>query len=485
MRRFLPLILVSLSANLLCAAEPAKTVPSVATEPTKVLREWEALKYGMFIHFGLSTFVGEEFGRIPSPSTAYAPTDLDEEQWARTAKDAGMKYMVLTVKHHYGHALWPSKHSDFTVATSSNKRDVVEGFVAACRKHDLKPGFYYSLGWDSRHMKKMEPKEYEQFVQNQMKELLTGYGPIAMLWFDIPWDMGPDMSGALARLYAHCKSLQPDCLVLFNQGFVDGSFVEKRLPSYMGKDVSKTPTPIWPKDIDNGERVSPPAAGHNPRIVFEGKQYYIPNEVCDSIGQGRWFWGPRDGVRPARQMYELYKQSVGRGSNLLLNAGPDKTGRIPAEMAQRLKEIAKLIAHPESVRDSLLVGRPAKASNVYRNDVDKWGPQRAVDMDIGAEAGTRWATDDNVKTAWLEVDLGGEKTFDRATLNDAFDCVRAFELRIPDGQGGWKAIYRGKNIGILGVDIAFPEVKADRIRLAITDSTGGPTIWDFALYPAK
>ena len=181
----------------------------------------------MFIHFGMSTFVGDQFGRIPSPSTAFAPTDLDEEQWARTAKEAGMKYMVLTVKHHYGHALWPSAYSDYTVATSSYKFDVTKRFVAACRKHDLKPGFYYSLGWDSRHMKKMKPEEYEQFVHNQIKELLTNYGPITMLWFDIPWDMGPDMSGSLARLYAHCKSLQPDCLILLNQGFVDGSFVEK------------------------------------------------------------------------------------------------------------------------------------------------------------------------------------------------------------------------------------------------------------------
>jgi alpha-L-fucosidase len=297
--------------------------------------------------------------------------------------------------------------------------------------------------------------------------------------------MGPDMSGALARLYAHCKSLQADCVILLNQGFVDGSFVEKRLPSYMGKDVSKTPTPIWPKDINNGERVAPPASGHNPRVVFEGKQYYIPDEVCDTLGNERWFWGPNDGIRPARQMFELYKRSVGRGANLLLNAGPDKTGRIPAEMVQRLREIARMIAHPESVQDSLLVGRPAKASNVYRNQADKWGPERAVDMDITAEGGTRWATDDKLKSAWLEVDLGGEKTFDRATVAEAFDYIRAYELQIPDGQGGWKAIYRGKTIPKTGAEIAFPPVKADKIRFAVTDATVGPTIWDFALYAAK
>jgi alpha-L-fucosidase len=485
MRKSSPLLLTLLVANLLCAGEQRKPNAEVAREPTKAIREWEALKYGMFIHFGLSTFVGDQFGRIPAPSSAYAPTDLDEEQWVRTARKAGMKYIVLTVKHHYGHALWPSKYSDYTVATSSNKHDVVKRFVAACRKHGLKPGFYYSLGWDSHHMKKMNPGEYEQFVHCQIKELLTEYGSIEMLWFDIPWDMGSDMKGALERLYRHCKLLQPDCLILLNQGFVDGSFVEKRLPSYMGKDVSQTPTAIWPKDINNGERVTPPESGHNPWIVFEGEKYYIPDEVCDTLGNQRWFWGPHDGVRPARQMYELYQRSVGRGANLLLNAGPDKTGRIPEEMVQRLCEIAQMIAHPENVQDSLLVGRSVKASNVYRNQTDKWGPERAVDMDITAEGGTRWATDDQLKSAWLEVDLDTEKTFNRATITEAFDYIRAYELQIPDGRGGWKAIYRGKTIPKTGAECEFPPVKANKIRLAITDAVAGPTIWDFALYPAK
>ena len=271
-------------------------------------------------------------------------------------------------------------------------------------------------------MKKMKPEEYEQFVHNQIKELLTDYGPITMLWFDIPWDMGPDMSGSLARLYAHCKSLQPDCLILLNQGFVDGSFVEKRR-AFVFRQGCFANAGV---DLAEGHQQRRARLAARRRATIRESRSRAnnttsPTKSDDCIGQERWFWGPDDGVRPARQMYELYKQSVGRGSNLLLNAGPDKTGRIPAEMVQRLREIAQMIAHPESVQDSLLVGRPAKASNVYRNEPDNWGPQRAVDMDIGAEAGTRWATDENVKTAWLEVDLGGEKTFDRATLNDAFD----------------------------------------------------------------
>jgi len=476
-------ILVLLTLPTILAADVPQSGPRVATEPTRVLRAWENMKYGMFIHFGLSTFVGDQFGRKPAKSTDYAPTGLDAEQWARVAKQAGMRYMILTVKHHYGHALWPSAYSDYTVATSSNKTDVVKEFVEACRKHGLKPGFYYSLGWDSHHMPKMTPRVYEKFVHNQVKELLTGYGPIAQMWFDIPWDMGPDMSGVLARLYAYCKSLQPDCLILHNQGFVDGSFIEKRKPTYFGKAVSETPVPIWPKDLNNGELVVPPRSGHNPRITFQGTQYYIPNEVCHTIGQRRWFWGAEDDVRSARQLFELYKWSVGRGANLLLNAWPDRTGQIPPETVKRLMEIHEMIKHPQRVQDSLLVGRPVKAFNVYHNDVKRWGPHRAVDMDITAEAGTRWATDDGVKTAWLEVDLGGEKTFARATLSEFLDSIRAFELQVPDAEGGWKTIYQGKTIGGPGVNVTFEPVTASRIRLAIIDSTGGPTLWDFALYP--
>jgi alpha-L-fucosidase len=182
-------------------------------------------------------------------------------------------------------------------------------------------------------------------------------------------------------------------------------------------------------------------------------------------------------------MVELYRQSVGRGANLLLNAGPDKSGRIPPETVERLREIAQMIKHPELVQDSLLMGRPAKASNVYRNQVDRWGPQMAVDMDITAEAGTRWATDEAVKAAWLEIDLGGPKTFARATLSEYGDAVRSFELQEPDGQGGWKAFCSGQTIGGPGIDVSFRPVQASRVRLAITDSSGGPTIWDFALYP--
>src|SRR5690242_19665490 len=113
----------------------------------------------------------------------------------------------------------------------------------------------------------MNPQEYERFCTGQLEELLTNYGPITELWLDIPWDMGPDTAAVLRRIYSRVKQLQPECLVLLNQGFHDGSQVESFPPSYQGVDVpGAPPVALWPKDILNGERTLPPKTVHNPRI---------------------------------------------------------------------------------------------------------------------------------------------------------------------------------------------------------------------------
>ena len=477
------IVLIFLSTIAVVAMAGVESVQP-ATQETELLRAWESLEYGMFIHYGMSTFAVNEYGQIPMPSTAYAPTDPDVDQWITTAKAGGMKYAVLTVKHCYGHGLWPSKYTDYDVETSSDKTDVVKAFVEACREYDIKPGFYYLIGWDMYHQPKMSYDEYGQFVLDQVGELLTDYGPITELWFDIPWDIGPNTGDVLARLYAHCKQLQPNCLVLLNQGFVDGSRVSVMQPSWLRKAVEAPKTAIWPKDLNNGERIVPPESGHEPRIEFEGATWYLPDEVCDTILQARWFWGQDDDLRPARQMLELYRQSVGRNANFLLNVPPDQSGRIPEAYVTRLREIRTMIEHPESVQDSLVLGRPVRASNVYRGMTEDWGPERALDMDIEGRAGTRWATDESEKTVWLEVDLDGEQTLGRVTACEYLDRIRSWELQIPDGES-WKRIAGGTTIGGPGVNVTFGPVKAKKVRLVITDSTGGPTLWDFAVYPPK
>jgi alpha-L-fucosidase len=476
-RRRKPSLLLALAAagsiavSALACVEP----PSPAESRTGLLAGCEALKFGMFIHFGMSTFTGREFGDVSARADEYAPTSLDVDQWIRVAAEGGMRYAVLTTKHCYGHALWDSALTDYDVASGPVKTDVVRSFVDACRARGLKPGFYYLLGWDKVNEWARTPKDYEAFCAGQIEELLTGYGPIAELWLDIPWDMGPDTPGVLARLYARIKSLQPECLVLLNQGFDDGSSVRSMPPTYAHRGFGLAPILLWPKDLINGEVVPPPAGGHDPLIQVLGRIRYLPMETCDTLAH-HWFWEAGDALKSVRTLVRTYRETVGRGANLLLDLAPDRTGRIPEATAARLMAMRAALADPALVRPSLTRGGKASASNVYRNDPE-YAPAKAVDDD----SGTRWATDDGTGECWLEVDLGAAREFDRAFVSEGWDRVRAYALEIGDGRGGWKRIAAGTTIGVAGASPSFAPVTARFVRLHILRAEGAPTIWDFEL----
>ena len=433
----------------------------------------------MFIHFGMSTFTGHEFGGIPAESKVYAPTDLDVDQWIRVASEAGMNYAVLTTKHCYGHCLWDSHLTDYDVATSSDTTDVVRAFVEACRRHGVKPGFYYLLGWDKHNQKQRTPEEYEAFCTGQIEELLTNYGPITELWLDIPWDMGQDTDKVLARIYAKVKSIQPNCLILLNQGFVDGSAVIERMPTYVHKETGRPPVLLWPKDLNNGEITPPPAGGHNPHISVRDTTYYLPTETCETLAH-HWFWVSGDALKSVRTLYRLYKSTVLNGANLLLDLAPDLTGQIPETTTQRLMALKKVFKNPALIRPSLTFGAKTTASNVYQND-PQYDPVHAVDND----SGTRWATDEGVGECWIQVELGHSCDFDGAYISESWNGVQEFTLEIRESDGSWRTFYSGSTIGISGATVSFPKTSGQIVRFHILKATSGPTIWDFELYDSN
>ncbi len=343
---------VAVSIILAASVLPTATTPSLAqlpaaqpaTERTAVIAEWESLEYGMFIHFGLSTFMQEEYGKKEDASCAdYRPTQLDTDQWARVANDAGMRYAVLTTKHCYGHCLWPSKYSDRTVAQSPVKDDVVKLFVDACREEGIKPGFYYLLGWDNYHQPRLTPDQYEELCRNQLTELLTGYGPIVELWLDIPWDLGPNNSLRLQRIYALVKQLQPDCLVCFNHSFWDGTGPRtfRATWNYHRQTLSERVT-LWPTDILNGECTPPPQDGHVPHLGVGGTTYYVPMETEDCLTEV-WFHIGQNKPKPLEWRLHRYDEVVGRGANWLLDVAPDQTGRIPQDQVDALMELRRAL----------------------------------------------------------------------------------------------------------------------------------------------
>jgi alpha-L-fucosidase len=313
----------------------------------KKLKWWESLGYGMFIHFGMSTFVGKEIPDGTADPDLYAPDNLDVDQWISVAKKAGMKYAVLTTKHTAGHCLWASQYTDYTVAHSSNKTDVVRKFVDACRKYGIMPGFYY-CSWDNHHKfgsktpsdlkwspvmnsfpkgnQEMAPftsSMYQTFQTAQITELLTQYGPIGEVWIDIPGILGP---GYRDYLYHYITRLQPDAVIMMNNGIGDG---EKYNKAY-----------AWPSDLIAIERSMPPASGHDKWRTIDDKKYYMPGEVCDPIGKN-WFYVKDDNPRSGDALVTQYLDIRKRGANLLLDVPPDKHGVIPEKYAMALFNLKK------------------------------------------------------------------------------------------------------------------------------------------------
>lgn len=307
------------------------------------LRAWESLEYGMFIHFGMSTYDADEFSKGDKPSTHYAPDRLDVDQWCQVARDAGMKYAVLTAKHVAGHCLWPSKHTDYHVGTSSNKTDVVEQFKIACEKHSLVSGFYY-CSWDNHHtFGSLTPsftrwndafttQQYRDFQLKQIEELLTQYGPWGEVWIDIPGVLGAD---GRREQYQQIASLAPNAVIMMNSGFGDGT---KLKYDY-----------AWPTDLMAIERSLPHSDhGYKPwhniseRTDQPARDYYIPGEVCDPIGY-LWFRFDDDRPRSDAELLGMRLICRARKTNLLLNVPSDRHGVIPEEHIAALMRLRKNI----------------------------------------------------------------------------------------------------------------------------------------------
>lgn len=339
------LISLLLVASFASAAEPL--LPEATDTPR--MKTWREMKYGMFLHFGMSTFTGNELDPGDKPSTTYAPETIDADQWMRVAKEAGMKYAVLTSKHVAGHCLWDSKvqfrgkEFDYDVATSSNKTDVIRAFVDACGKHGIVPGLYYCLL--DFHNNSVEPKrqweaaqlpdDFFQLAKDQLTELATNYPEVRYFWLDIPRAASPAQR---ATLYDLLRRLNPKCVVLFNQGFIN----PKKIKTLT---VENTKAVSWPTDILNSERHVIPEPFVNQQ-TWLGNSHFLCYEHCDVVGKD-WFWTAGDKARPTEKLFSLYDAATKAGGNLLLDAGPDRSGKLTDWQIEALMKLkGKIDSNP-------------------------------------------------------------------------------------------------------------------------------------------
>lgn len=330
----------------------AKKVETSEAKPTAAQQAWMDLGFGLFLHFGINTYYDVEWSDGNLDPSKYNPTELDTDQWCEVAKAAGMKYVVITAKHHDGFCNWPSDYTDYDVSSTPFKKDVIAELANSCEKHGLKLGIYYSL-WD-RHEETHDKDEpaYVAFMLNQLEELCTRYGTIVELWLDGFWKKqhhgwgsdeqrpsGEDFIKAwrfegayrwqMDRLYQQVKQWQPECLILNN-------------PTTAFRGV-----PLHPVDARSGEKATETAEDQK---VWNwlGNDIYLPLQIETTLSvkgnkrfkSGNWFWHEWDHSVASKETIQKYLATAKKfEANLLLNSGIMDSGKMRPEDVEVLKSL--------------------------------------------------------------------------------------------------------------------------------------------------
>lgn len=315
--------------------------------------QWQQLELTAFIHFGMNTFTGREWGNGKEDPALFNPTDFNAEQWVVTLQEAGFKMIILTAKHHDGFCLWPSattKHSVQSSPWRDGSGDIVREVKNACDKYNMKFGVYLSP-WDRNAESYGDSPRYNAMFVEQLKELLTNYGEVHEVWFDGANGEGPNgkrQEYDWARFYHVIDSLQPKAVKAIMGN--DVRWVGNE--SGLGRETEWSVTPLNPdindEIIAENKRldIKPTAKDLGSRkLIAEAKTlYWYPSEVDVSIRPG-WFYHPEEDskVKSLQHLVDIYYQSVGMNSVLLLNIPPDTRGLIHEADVARLKEFGNYI----------------------------------------------------------------------------------------------------------------------------------------------
>lgn len=289
---------------------------------------WE---FGVFFHFGIRTFHEghEDWDMKPMELSAFNPSDLDCDEWLKAVRDAGGKYAVLVCKHHDGFANWPSVYTEYSVKNTpwkNGKGDVVQDFVTACRKYDIKVGLYYSpaqFGSDE-----MDSESYDDYFINQIRELLTNYGKVDYLWFDACGSETHQYNEK--RIIAEIRKCQPEILI-FNMWDPDTKWVGNE------SGVAHSPNKLTVGALDFSINKDIQDLLNEPK--------FLPTECDCRMRLVNWFYSDSDveTVKSVDELMGLYYYSVGRGANLLINIGPDRSGKLPKEDKEALLKMGEQI----------------------------------------------------------------------------------------------------------------------------------------------
>ncbi|MBI5691936.1 MAG: alpha-L-fucosidase [Verrucomicrobia bacterium] len=479
MLRFNSLVVYCLVATALAVAAQPPAPYGPLPSPRQLA--WHEMEFYGFVHFTVNTFTDREWGYGDESPAIFNPTDFDADQIARTARDAGMRGLILTAKHHDGFCLWPSRYTEHSVKHApwrGGRGDVVREMAEACRRAGIKFGVYLSP-WDRNHPDYGRPA-YLEYYRHQLRELLTNYGPLFTVWFDGANGGDGFYGGANERrnidnrtyydwpgTWAIVRELQP-MASMFSDAGPDFRWVGNE-QGIAGETCWATLDMTKPNRYPGGGSAGL-NSGERP-----GTQW-LPAECDVSIRPG-WFYhaGEDEAVKSPAQLLDIYFKSVGRGACLNLNLPPDRRGRIHENDVRALRGFRRLLDETFAVN----LARGARVTASHERPGGGFTAARAVDGDRASY----WTTGDEVTTPELVIDLGRETVVSVIDLREHLPLgqrVEAFTVETWRG-GGWVEFGSGTSIGNRRL-LRGPRTLTTRVRLRITRAAAAPAIAEFGLY---
>ncbi|WP_273274781.1 alpha-L-fucosidase [Roseivirga sp.] len=475
------LVLILLATAFSCQ-EPASPPAVVEPLPSPEQLAWQELEYYAFVHFNMNTFTDMEWGYGDEPASSFNPTELDTRQWARVAKEAGMKGIILTAKHHDGFSLWPTAYSEHSVKNSpwkDGQGDVVAELAEACKEYGLKMGIYLSP-WDRNHAEYGNP-EYVTYYRNQVKELLTNYGDIFEFWVDGAnggdgYYGGANETRNVDRTtyydwdstFALVKSLQPEIII-----FSDGGPGTR----WVGNENGFAGETNW--SSFRAEQFAPGVGPYQEsQFGHEDGTYWVPAEADVSIRPGWYYHEAEDEkVKSLSHLLDIYYKSVGRNANLLLNLPVDRRGIVHENDVAALMEFRKVL--DETFDNNLAAQAKASAS------AERGKGFEAVQA-IDNSTDTYWSTPDGEIQSTLTLDFDEAITFNRLMLQEYIALgqrVKAFEVWAKEGEEYVK-VDTQTTIGYKRV-LRLDDITTSSIQIRILDAKAVPTISNVGVYMAE
>jgi len=448
----------------------AQLVEQEGPAPSANQMKWHEMEYYLFMHFGPNTFSDLEWGKGTEDPKLFNPTALDCRQWARIARDAGAKGIIITAKHHDGFCLWPSKYSEHTVAQSpwkDGKGDVLRELSDACSSYGIKFGVYISP-WDRNHPD-YGTDEYNDIYVKSMRELLRNYGDLFEIWWDGANGEGPNgkkQEYDFPRFEKTARRFASEAVIFSDIG-PDIRWVgnEKGIAGITNWDLLDTAG--FMRGLG-----APPIDTLNSGNV-NGK-LWIPAECDVSIRPG-WFYHPNEdaAVKSAKDLMKIYMTSVGRGANLLLNVPPDRRGLISAA------DSASLMAF-KSLRESSFETNLALRASV------KVSTSRAGYLPSVLTDGFRfshWAPLKTETTCSIELEMPEPREFNTILLQEYIEAgqrIIEFTVEVWDGTA-YQPLVNGTTVGYKRI-LQFPKQLASKIRVSVVKAKASPILGEIQLY---